>query len=73
MNGVLMLLFLTLDKYLYCTKISKFENQKNHYVQHNAGYEKYYRLTSWTRAIIMNLQILNRNIPKKQLMYILKH
>ena len=28
---------------------------------------KYYRLiASWTKVIIMNLQILNRNIPKKQ-------
>ena len=74
MNGVLMLLFLTLDKYLFCTKMPKFGNQKNRYVQHNAGYEKYYRLiASWTWVIIMNLQILNRNIHKKQLMYILKH
>ena len=57
MNGVLMPLLLTLDKYLFCTKTSKFGNHKISYVQHNAGYDK----------ILQANSILNRNISKKQL------
>ena len=57
MNGVLMPLLLTLAKYIFCTKTSKFGNNKISYVQHNAGYDKKLQANS----------ILNRNISKKQL------
>ena len=50
-------LLLTLAKYIFCTKTSKFGNHKISYVQHNAGYDKKLQANS----------ILNRNISKKQL------
>ena len=67
MNGVLMPLLLTLDKYLFCTKYLSLEIIKLARYNIMQAMTKYHRLiASWTKDI-MNLEILNRNIPKKQL------
>ena len=64
-NGVLVPLLLRLDKdfsqkYLELIKLAMYNVMQ--------AMTKYYRLiASWAKSIIMNLQILNRNIPKKQL------
>ena len=66
MNGVLMPLLLTLDKYLFWKKLS-LEIIKLAVYNIIHAMTKYYRLiASWTKFIIMNLHI-NRNFPKKQL------
>ena len=67
MNGVLMPLLLTLDKYLAQKHLS-LEIIKLALYNIMQAVTKYYGLiASWTNVIIMNLQIVNSNIPKKQL------
>ena len=44
-----------------------YELQQNVQVHMQAMTKCYRLIASWTKVIIMNLQILNRNIPKKQL------
>ena len=67
MNGVLMLLLLTLDKYLVQKHLS-LEIIKLALYNIMQAVTKYYRLiASWTNVITMNLQIVKSNIPKKQL------
>ena len=66
-NGVLVPLLLRLNKD-FSQKYLSLELIKLAMYNVMQAMTKYYRLiASWAKSIIMNLQILNRNIPKKQL------
>ena len=68
MSCVLMPLSLTMDKYLFAQKHVNLKIIKLAMYNTTQAMKKYFRLiASWTKVVIMNLQILNRNIPKKQL------